>query len=411
MQNKPTIDLARLLDDLDSLARIGAQPSGGISRRAFSPEYDRAVHWLLGRMAQAGLAPHIDAVGNVIGRLGPKKGPAVISGSHIDTVPDGGRLDGAYGVLAGLECARALQEADMGLRHAFEVAAFVDEEGAYLGLLGSRAVVGALTIADITAASDLRGVPLDRAMRQSGLDPARFEAARRDPADILAYVELHIEQGPVLEQRQVQVGIVEGIVGILVAEYQFTGSADHAGTTPLELRRDALRCAAEFITAAYGQWGKRHDRDVRFTYGAIEVLPGASNVVPRSARLALEIRSVDARAIEEAFEALSRMAGDIARRLGIGLDVRRVSYNEPAVMAEHVMEAVQASCSEGGVSWLRMASGAGHDAQSFAACCAAGMIFVPSRRGASHRPDEETDEADLAIGANVLLHTIRRLAS
>jgi hydantoinase/carbamoylase family amidase len=405
-----TINLSRLLRDLHALARIGRQPSGGVTRRSFSTEYREAVQWLLNLMTQAGLAARLDAVGNVIGRLGPQRAAAVISGSHIDTVPDGGWLDGAYGVLAGLECARVLREADVDLKHAFEVIALIDEEGAYLSLFGSRAISGALTGAEIGAARDLRGAPLKEAMVRFGLDPARFEEARREPSDLLAYVELHIEQGPVLEQRQVQIGIVEGIVGILVAEYRFTGSADHAGTTPMDARHDALRCAAEFVSACYAQrWTEQ--AGARFTFGALEVLPGVSNVVPRSARLTQEIRSLDSDVIERLFEASRKLAEEAAGRLHIGLEIRRVAYNEPALMSAPVMEAAEVSCSEAGVSWIHMPSGAGHDAQSFARCCPAGMIFVPSRRGASHRPDEETDERDLAAGANVLLRTVYRLAA
>jgi N-carbamoyl-L-amino-acid hydrolase len=399
------------MGDLRALGRIGRVPSGGLTRRTFSPEYGEAVRWLRELMTQAGLAARVDAVGNVIGRLGPQQGPAVISGSHIDTVPDGGWLDGAYGVLSAVECARALREADVALRHAFEVIALVDEEGAYLSLFGSRAITGAVTRDEISAARDLRGAPLGQAMLDFGLDPDRFENARRERSDLAAYVELHIEQGPVLERRQVQIGIVEGIVGILGAEYRFTGSADHAGTTPMDARRDALRCAAEFISTTYAQLCTPELGDARFTFGAIEALPGASNVVPRSARVTQEIRSLDPRTIERLFDASRSIAGEAADRLHIDLEVRRVGYNAPAMMDERVMKAVAESCSEAGVSSIRMPSGAGHDAQSFARCCPAGMIFVPSQRGASHRPDEQTDESDLARGADILLRTVCRLAA
>ena len=401
----------RLLRDLKELARIGAQPDGGITRRAFSSEYGEAVRWLVERMSEAGLVARVDAVGNVIGRFGPRDGPAVVSGSHIDTVPSGGWLDGAYGVVAALECARAMKEAGLTLKRAFEVVAFVDEEGAYFSLLGSRAFVGTLNAPQLEAAKDTSGFPLHSAMRQLGMDGARYAEARRAPGELTAYVELHIEQGPVLEQKKVQIGIVEGIVGILVVHYQFTGSADHAGTTPMSMRRDALRCAAEFITGAYETLSERNSGDARFTFGAVEVLPGASNVVPRSARITQEIRSLAAGTIEEMFGASQRLAQEVSSRYGIELEVQRVSYNSPSKMAPEVMEAIEDSCSAARASSLRMASGAGHDAQSLAAHCAAGMIFVPSRRGASHRPDEATDERDLALGAEILLRTVRKFVA
>jgi N-carbamoyl-L-amino-acid hydrolase len=362
-------------------------------------------------MSQAGLVARVDAVGNVIGRLGPADGPAVVSGSHIDTVPFGGWLDGAYGVLSALECARAMKDAGVALKRAFEIVAFVDEEGAYLSLLGSRAFVGALGAPQLEAAKDASGLPLHNAMQQLGMDAARYAEARRAPEDLAGYVEVHIEQGPVLEQKKIQIGIVEGIVGILVAHYHFTGSADHAGTTPMGMRRDALRCAAEFITAAYDTLSERKPGAPRFTFGAIEVLPGASNVVPRSARVTQEIRSLDASMIEDMFGALQRLAQQVSSRNNIELEVNRVSYNAPSRMAPEVMDAIEDSCSAAGASSLRMPSGAGHDAQSLAAHCPTGMIFVPSRQGASHRPDEATDETDLARGAEVLLRTIRKLVT
>jgi N-carbamoyl-L-amino-acid hydrolase len=405
---KLIVKFDRLLDDLKSLSRIGAQGSGGITRRSFSPAYAEAVYWLLDRMSKAGLAARVDSVGNVIGRLGPERGCAVVSGSHIDTVPDGGWLDGAYGVLAALECARALQEADFELARAFEVVAFVDEEGAYSSLLGSRAWVGTLTMAEIKAARDEFGVPLEHAMQALGLDAHRYREARRTPENTAAYIELHIEQGSVLEQKGTDIGIVEGIVGILVSEYEFVGSADHAGTTPMNMRHDALRCAAEFITAAYANFSERKPGDPRFTFGAVEALPGVSNVVPRSARLIQEIRSLSRESIEALFASSEDLAREISQREGIELKIRRLSYNAPSPLSERVMGAIEQSCSQLGVSSMRMPSGAGHDAQSLAPHCEAGMIFVPSRRGASHRPDEATAETALEIGANVLLGTIRR---
>jgi len=360
-------------------------------------------------MTQAGLASRVDSVGNVIGRYGSADDGVILCGSHIDTVPDGGWLDGSYGVLAGLECVRALRDARCKPRRAVEIAAFVDEEGAYLSLLGSRATVGDLTRDDVMAATDGQGKPLWEAMREVGLDAQCFAESKRDRDQICAYVELHIEQGPVLEERKIDVGIVQGIVGIMVVEHTFTGSADHAGTTPIEMRRDALRCAAEFIAAAYARLPEASPG--RFAFGAIEALPGASNVVPHTARLVQEIRAIEEGTIRKLFSASSALAEEAATRLGVDHNLRQISFNAPAQMAPRVMDLVKASCAEASVSHLCMPSGAGHDAQSFAGWCPTGMIFVPSRRGASHRPDESTDERDLAIGADILLRTLEKLVA
>jgi hydantoinase/carbamoylase family amidase len=397
-----------MIDDLRDLARIGATDSGGVTRRAFSRQYREATQWLADRMVSSGLSVRTDTVGNVIGRLGPPNGPVLLSGSHIDSVPEGGSLDGAYGVLAALECARILDESRIPMRCAFEVAAFVDEEGAYVSLLGSRAMAGTLAI-DELAAAECDGETLRSAMAACGLELTRFEEARRRRDDIAAYIELHIEQGPVLERQNAPIGIVEGIVGVFLGEFTFTGRADHAGTTPMEARRDALRAAAAFMTAYYD--AIERDVAVRATFGTIHALPGASNVVPRVARLTLDLRSLDPARIEER----SRDARTIAERVGqqhrVGVELRRVSYDPPATMSNDVMEAIEASCADLGVSWLRMSSGAGHDAQSFATHWPTGMIFVPSRGGASHRPDEQTDEAELCAGANVLLRTVGRFCT
>jgi beta-ureidopropionase / N-carbamoyl-L-amino-acid hydrolase len=403
------IDRSRLLQDLHDLARIGRQPSGGITRRTYTREYAEAVDWLIRRMGEAGLSPRVDAVGNVIGRLGAPGKPAVLCGSHIDTVPDGGWLDGSYGVLAGVECARVLQETSTAAARALEVAAFVDEEGAFLSLLGSRAMAGTLSASELESARSATGVRLHDQMRQAGLDPDAFEAAMRIDEDIVGYVELHIEQGPVLEHQRKQIGIVEGIAGILLTEYDFTGSADHAGTTPPEMRRDAFRGAAEFVAETYERMEGSSAPHCRMTFGAVDVQPGASNVIPRQARITQEIRGLRRQDIEHAFALSSAAAEEAAARRGLAVEVRKLGWDQPAVMSEDVLCAVRESCDERGVSWLRMLSGAGHDAQSFAERWPTGMIFVPSRRGASHRPDEQTDEADLGRGANVLLATLGRL--
>ncbi|MCZ6720074.1 MAG: Zn-dependent hydrolase [Proteobacteria bacterium] len=405
-----SITADRLFEDLEALARFGASEGGGITRRAYAPAYQDASRWLCDRMDAAGLKARVDAVGNVIGRLGPDDGPAVLSGSHIDTVPNGGRYDGAYGVLAALECARTLKEQGAALDHALEVVAFVDEEGAYLNLLGSRAMTGALRADELSRARSEDGVTLLEAMRAAGLDPPRAPEAGRPPADFHCYVELHIEQGPVLERASVPIGIVEGIVGILEVDYTFRGEAGHAGTTPMDLRHDALRSAADFITRTYVKLPPRLDASARVTFGSLTVEPNASNVIPEEVRLRQELRDLSPERLNALFEESREIAAAVAREQTVHLSVSKASFDAPARMSERVAGRIEEACDRLGLTSRRMSSGAGHDAQVLAGVCDTGMIFVPSHKGQSHRADEWTDPKDLERGANLLLHALTALA-
>ncbi len=403
------ISRERLLGDLEALAQFGALPQGGLHRRAFSPDFEAAVAWLTERMTAAGLAARRDAAGNVIGRLGAAGVPALVAGSHIDTVPGGGAYDGALGVLAALECARVLAGAGQPPGRAFEVVAFADEEGAYGNLYGSRAMLGQVGEEELAAAQSLDGESLGDALARAGLSLERVKQAGRSPKEIAAYFELHIEQGPVLEQAGQEIGIVEGIVGILSADITFLGRADHSGTTPLALRKDAFRGAADYMTRAYAAFEADVGPDMRLSFGAVEVTPNAGNVVPEKARLRQEIRGLAAGDIEALFAANEKLADQVARDHGLAVELEPHVLDTPARMAQHLTDAIEAACGDLGLSCRRMPSGAGHDAQVMAQVTDAGMIFVPSQGGASHRSDEWTAPADLERGANVLLQTLVRL--
>lgn len=403
------ISRERLLGDLERLAQFGALPQGGLHRRAFSPDFEAAVSWLMERMTAAGLAARRDAAGNVIGRLGEVGVPALLAGSHIDTVPGGGAYDGALGVLAALECARVLAEAGLPPGRAFEVVAFADEEGAYGNLYGSRAMLGEVGEDELAAAQSLEGETLAQALEQIGLSLAGVKAAGRSPREIAGYLELHIEQGPVLEQGGEQIGIVEGIVGILSADIVFTGRADHSGTTPLPLRKDAFRAAADYMTRAYAAFEAAAGPDMRLSFGAVEVEPNAGNVVPAKAHLRQEIRGLATADIEALYTANEKLAVQVAEDHGLAVDSAPQTLDPPATMAPSMMGTIEAACGDLGYSARCMPSGAGHDAQVMAQVTDAGMIFVPSKGGASHRSDEWTAPADLERGANVLLQTLVRL--
>jgi N-carbamoyl-L-amino-acid hydrolase len=404
------IDLERLRQDVEALAAIGHDPSGGISRPAWSPAHEDARAWLVGRLGDAGLAPRVDPAGNILGRLGAETpAPAVMTGSHIDTVPRGGPLDGALGVLAGLECLRTLAAARVRLARALEVAAFSDEEGRFYGLFGSRALTGSLDPVLAERLTDPAGLALPEAMRRAGFDLARAPEARRDPRGIAAYVELHIEQGPWLEAGEVPIGVVEGIVGIRRFRLTFVGQPDHAGTTPMDLRRDAFFTAAEYATKSRELVVRDQGRAVT-TVGVVDVRPGVPNIVPERAALLQELRDPDPIVLDRLASRMLQTARRVARARGLVLEVEHLMRAEPVRMSPRIQTLIEAAAEGLGLTTRRMPSGAGHDAQILAAVTDAGMIFVPSQGGRSHRPDEWTDWPAIERGANVLLHTLLRLA-
>jgi hydantoinase/carbamoylase family amidase len=404
------IDLGRLRRDIEALAAIGRDPTGGISRPAWSPAHEDARAWLLAQLRAAGLAARVDSAGNVFGRLGEGT-PAVLTGSHIDTVPRGGPLDGALGVLAGLECLRTIAASGVRPARALEVAAFSDEEGRFYGFFGSRAMTGSLDRMLAERLADPGGLALSEAMRRAGFDLARAPEARRDPGEIAAYVELHIEQGPWLEAEDVPIGIVEGIVGIRRFRLTFVGQPDHAGTTPMDRRKDAFLTAAEYATKSRELVVRGGEGRAVTTIGVVDVRPGVPNIVPERAALLQELRDSDPALLERLATRTLQAARRVARRRGLVLEVEHLMRAEPVRMSARIQAAIEAAAASLAHPTRRMPSGAGHDAQVLAAVTDAGMIFVPSQGGRSHRPDEWTDWPELERGANVLLGTLLRLAS
>ena len=406
------IDLDRLRDDIETLARIGRDPEGGISRPAFCPTHEEARAWLLGRLRDAGLAARVDPAGNVFGRLGTAEAaaPVIMTGSHIDTVPRGGPLDGALGVLAGLECLRTIAGAGAWPGPPLEVAAFTDEEGRFYGFFGSRAMTGSLDLTLAARLTDPTGLSLPEAMRGAGFDLARAPEARRDSRTIGAYVELHIEQGPWLWEAGIPIGIVEGIVGIRRRRLTFVGQPDHAGTTPMDRRRDAFFTAAEYATKSRELVVKGGAGRSVTTIGVVEVRPGVANIVPARTALLQEIRDPEPPVLDRLARRTLLAARRVATRRGLGLEVEELMRAEPVRMAPRVQDAIHAAAGGLGLGTKRMPSGAGHDAQILAGVTDAGMLFIPSEGGRSHRPDEWSDWTAIERGANVLLGTLLRLA-
>ncbi len=409
------VSLPRLRDRLLALARFGALPGGGVTRMCWSAPHEEARAWLLGELKAAGLTTWIDPAGNVFGALGADRvsaaAPIILTGSHIDTVPEGGILDGALGVIAGVECLHAIREAGSRLARPLAVAAWSDEEGRYGSLFGSRAFCGRLDAAGIPNMASVDGDRLVDAMRRAGFDAHRAPEAAAPPGSVAAYVELHIEQGPRLEEAGIPIGVVEAIVGVRRTRLVFHGQADHAGTTPMERRRDAFLAGAEYALKARETVVARGGARAVTNIGVVQVHPGASNIVPGRAELVHEMRDPDAAVLERLARECEALAREVAAARGITVELRPMSATTPAPCAPRVQETIEAACASLRLTSQRLYSAAGHDAQNLAGVTESGMIFIPSRGGKSHRVDEMSDWDAIERGANVLLHTLLRLAT
>jgi N-carbamoyl-L-amino-acid hydrolase len=408
------ISPARLRARIETLARFGALPGGGVTRPCWSPEHERARAWLLGEIRAAGLTAWVDPAGNVFGATGVRavaaERPLVLTGSHIDTVPEGGVLDGALGVLAGLEALQAIGEAKAAHRLPLAVAAWSDEEGRYGSLFGSRAFCGKLDVARVEEMAAVDGERLVDAMARAGFDARRAGEAQAPAGAVAAYVELHIEQGPRLEEAGVPIGVVDAIVGVRRARVVFTGQADHAGTTPMDRRRDGFLAAAEYALKARDLVVRHGGGRSVTNVGVVHVHPGVSNIVPARGELVHEMRSPDATMLEGLARRCGSLARRVARRRGVEVEVRPMSATTPALCAERVQAAIEGACAALGLGSTRLYSAAGHDAQNLAAVTDAGMIFIPSTGGRSHRVDETSDWEAIERGGNALLHTLLALA-
>lgn len=409
--NPLRINYERLQADIEVLAGIGRREDHGLYRMALSEADWTAREWLQGRVREGGLDLYVDGAANIHARLNwDGQRPSIMTGSHIDTVPGAGHLDGALGVVVGLECLRRLKEIGLPLRHAVEAIAFTDEEGRFGGMLGSQALCGQLTPETIHNARDLEGIALTDAMSARGLNPLDILRARRKPESLLAFLELHIEQGPVLDRRGTSIGVVEGIVGLFKWNINLKGATNHAGTTPMDMRQDAFQGLAEFageISRILEENGS--PRSVA-TIGRVELLPGAANVVPGSVRFSLDVRDTEAAILKDLADVFRRTLSTIARRRGLMFEFEVLSEIEPVKCDPGIMDAIFKAARSLGVEPLQMPSGAAHDTQIMATLTRAGMIFVPSQGGRSHSPAEWTPWEDIATGANVALNTLYQLA-
>ncbi|HEY3852232.1 MAG TPA: Zn-dependent hydrolase [Steroidobacteraceae bacterium] len=404
------IDSGGLWADLMALGAI-TEPSRPYTRRAFSPLFDEGRAWLTGRMREAGLATHVDAAGNLIGRRGGKQPslPAIVVGSHSDSVPSGGRFDGMAGVVAGVAIARALGEHGIELEHPLEVIDFLAEEPNEFGLscVGSRGITGCLTAEQLTLKNP-KNETLAAAVARVGGDPAKLPMAPR--RDIAAALELHIEQGPVLEREGIDIGVVTAIVGITRLEVEFQGRAGHAGTTPMRGRRDPLIAAARLVVWVHetalelAAAGRGH---FVATVGIIEALPGGSNVIPRSARMVIDARSEDRQLMTEFREMLDAESRSVAEAANVERSkLTCLSDNLPAACDAHLQAVLNKSATTLALSAKSMASGAGHDMAFISQVAPAAMVFIPCKDGRSHTPEEWATAEAMSAGTEVLFEAI-----
>jgi beta-ureidopropionase / N-carbamoyl-L-amino-acid hydrolase len=401
---QPTVDEARIQQHITELSKFGANPQGGVSRVAFSDADIAGREYVKKLMQDAGLAVRVDTAGNIIGRRegsNPKL-PPILIGSHTDSVPGGGNYDGDVGVLGAIEVAQVLKERNVRLKHPLEVVDFADEEG---GTVGSFAMIGKLQPAALDLVTH-SGKTIRDGIRAVGGDPARLAEAQRKPGDLAAYVELHIEQGAILDESDIDIGVVEGIVGIRWWDVTVEGVPNHAGTTPMNRRHDALLSAAELALAVNRAATSMPGRQVA-TVGRIRAEPGAPNVIPGKVVMSLEIRDLEAAKIASVFDAIRTEAQKIAQARQTPIEFKPLEVSsEPAPTDERIRRIIAKAADSLGLAHKLMPSGAGHDAQEIAHIAPTGMIFVPSVGGVSHAPKEFTSQKDMANGANVLLRTV-----
>ena len=409
--NSLRINPERLRADFDTLAQIGSTGDGGVHRPSLSDAHLAARAWFKEAIQAAGLEFSQDGAGNHSATLhcAPPGAKILLLGSHLDSVPNGGRFDGALGVVAALECLRTVKEAGLSLAANLEAIDFTDEEGTLVGLLGSAALAGKLTQEELHNPRGGREALLT-GLARADLSEDGLLNARRDPTALAGYVELHIEQGPRLLKAGADIGIVTAIVGIASYHLTFTGRADHAGTTPMADRLDASQGASAF-TLAVRQIVLDEFPDCVANVGSMSFSPGAFNIVPSQVDLSLEFRAPDSSHFKRLETSLIERAQMEAERFNLGLEIEFLGRHQPAPMSQTIQDAIRDAARGLGLESLPLASGAGHDAQSLADICPVGMLFIPSIEGASHSPREYSLWQDCINGANVLLQAALRLAT
>lgn len=408
---QPVINLERLRHDLEELGRIGIDPRGGLSRPSFSQADLEARHWFKEKLRQASLEVREDGAGNIFGRLkGRQEEPVILVGSHLDTVINGGLFDGSCGVLTGLECARILQEQGFIPTFPIEIVSFTDEEGNLVGdFLGSRAFTGFLNEELLSKGQTHFGHSLSEILKAADLSLESIFQAKNQAPRVLAYLELHIEQGEILDLEEIPIGLVTRISGKRLYYASFIGRASHAGTTPLELRQDAFLGLADFALRSTRLVGSEYENG-RLTIGRVQLHPGTFSIVPGQADFTLDLRNSEKNHLHDMEKKVLALAEEIASTRALSFHSKIVDSTEPTDMSPRLITLLEEEASRLNYPYLKMISWAGHDAQILAWITEAAMIFIPSVNGISHSPEEAIRWEDLEKGANLLLRTILRLA-
>ena len=405
--------LDRIQADIENLAKFNAAPGKGLTRFTYTKEDKGAREYIKGQFSTAGLKVYEDAVGNIIGRLEGtlENAPVVMLGSHFDSVRNGGNFDGPAGVVMALEIARVMAENKIKPKYPVEFIALVEEEGGRFGsgLFASRAMVGKINREQMDLYKDEDGISIAQAMKDFGFDPDRIKDAVRKPEDIKAFFELHIEQGPVLESTKKNVGIVEYIVGIREFEVTIKGRPDHAGTTPMNMRVDALDAASGLISQISG-FAKDAGEGTVATVGVLRVLPGAANIVPGEVKFMVDIRSKKSECIEKVTSQIKDELEKMINEKGIKYEIADKLDVPPTELSKEIFNYFTKNCEELGFNSVTMLSGAGHDAMVMAGITEVGLIFVPSKDGRSHCPEEWTEYSDLQKGIELVYNTILNIA-
>lgn len=405
------INRERLQSDIETLAEIGRQEDYGIYRMAFSDGDMQGRKWFKDRVEEAGLEFYQDGAANLHARYNwDDQHPSVMMGSHLDTVPGAGHLDGALGVIVALECLRCIKEEKLETRYPLEAIAFSDEEGRFGGMFGSQAIAGKLTPEKIFNAVDLDGIKLTDAMQAVGLNAMDALHARRNPDSLHAFLELHIEQGPLLDKRSISVGNVDAIAGLFKWEVSLIGTPNHAGTTPMDMRKDAFMGLSEFASQVQRILDENGSSRSVATIGRVSISPGAANVIPGNVEFSLEARDTNPDVLNDIAQAFRKSLSAIARKRDLMFEYKVLSEIEPVKSDTGIVETIENTCKSLKIPCLQMASGAAHDTQIMASITRAGMVFVPSKDGRSHSIAEWTDMDDIEKGANVALNTLYRIA-
>ena len=408
---RPEINSERLKTLLDGINAFGRAEGGGFNRIGFS-DADMAVRdWFAREMETDGLTVTRDGANSVFGRYGAANAPAIMVGSHLDTVASGGAFDGALGAAVALESVRAMKEAGFTPARPIEVVATSEEEGRFGGMLGSQTIAGLVTRDWLESAADADGLLLTDAMRAQGLEPSAILSSARPKGSIEAFLELHIEQGPVLEREATAIGLPEGATGIVNLHVRLSGIANHSGTTPMDMRADAFAGLAEIAVQIPALIAASGSKDARITIGKVELSPNHPHTIPGEAVFTLIIRDAREEVMRGLQARFGEVAGAVARKHGLTLSIEENSFIAPVAFDAGLIDMLEAEARRLDLPARRMISGAGHDAQTMTALCPSAMIFVPSRNGISHAPEEHSDWADIEKGAQLMLSALMRLSA